>query len=136
MRPDLEPDFPETWEDPEFAPVARSGRPLQGKTSPQPPGRHASDVSGGRTSRGRLWVPTLVLAALFVGFALDPLIGPAIQGLLTGIGLTLAVLIGAMALGMAGSGLFSIGDRVIDWAKRSRQRPEDEIGFGEDLGSR
>jgi len=128
--PDAMPDFPEPWQDPEFAPLAGRGRFSRGKPSPRPVAEETPDRSGSRRSRGRLWVPTLALAALFVGFAFDPLIGPAILGLVTALGLTLAVLVGAMTLGMAGTGLFSIGDRVIAWARRSHQWPEPNEDFG------
>jgi hypothetical protein len=43
----------------------------------------------------------------------------------TGIGLTLAILIGAMALGMLGTGLFAVGDRAVAWFQKSRRWPEE-----------
>jgi hypothetical protein len=126
VSPDPQHDFPEPWQDPEFAPALNVGRFQKAGPAAGPGGRR--DLAGGSARRRSplpLWIPALVLAALFAGFLFDPMIGPVIRAALAGVGVTLAVLLGAMALGMAGSGLFSIGDRVIAWIRRSSRWPEE-----------
>jgi hypothetical protein len=53
------------------------------------------------------------------------MLGPLILLVVTGIGLTLAILAGAMALGMLGTGLFAVGDRAIAWFQKNRRWPEE-----------
>ena len=44
-----------------------------------------------------------------------------------GFGITLAVLALAMALGLMGSGLFAVGDRVLAWLRAGSRWPDDGL---------
>jgi hypothetical protein len=72
----------------------------------------------------RIWVVSLVLLALWLGLLLDPMVGPLILGVLMAFGLTLALIVGTMALGIMGFGLFAAGDHVIAWLRQGRRWPE------------
>ena len=63
----------------------------------------------------RIWVVSLVLLAIWLGLLLDPMVGPLILGVLMAFGLTLALIVGTMGLGIMGFGLFAAGDHVIAW---------------------
>jgi len=116
--------FPDPWHDPDFSPRQFVGqKPEHGSTSggswhdqgrrPQP-----------RRFQVRIWVVTLVLFALWLGLLLDPMVGPLLLGVLMSFGLTLAVLVGTMGLGIMGVGLFAAGDRLISWLRQGTRWPE------------
>jgi hypothetical protein len=56
---------------------------------------------------------------------LNPMLGPLFAFLALAIGLTLGILATALALGMMGTGLFAVGDRVVAWLRNGRRWPED-----------
>ncbi|MFO0891364.1 MAG: hypothetical protein U0790_19750 [Isosphaeraceae bacterium] len=115
---------PETWQDPEFAPFPGPGHPREAKGAPGDRAGHPAEAAARRVYTRRISVLWIGLAVLFVLFLYDRVIGSMIVLTLTGIALSLAVLAGAMALGMVGTGLFAIGDRLFAWLKRSSQWPE------------
>ena len=52
------------------------------------------------------------------------MVGPLILGVLMAFGLTLALIVGTMGLGIMGFGLFAAGDHVIAWLRQGRRWPE------------
>ncbi len=72
----------------------------------------------------RLWEILLVLLALWAGLLFDPVVGPLLLIILICLGMTLAVIVGTMALGFIGRGLFVAGDHVIAWLRQGTQWPE------------
>ncbi|MGZ3382896.1 MAG: hypothetical protein ACXVBB_21910, partial [Isosphaeraceae bacterium] len=72
----------------------------------------------------RIWVVSLVLLAIWLGLFLDPMAGPLILGILMAFGLTLALIVGTMGLGIMGFGLFAAGDHVIAWLRQGSRWPE------------
>ncbi|MGO8898313.1 MAG: hypothetical protein ACLQU5_08170 [Isosphaeraceae bacterium] len=116
--------FPDPWHDPDFSPRQIVGhKPERGSTA----GGSWND-QGGRQRSGRLqvrtWVVSLVLLALWPGLLLDPMVGPLILGVLMAFGLTLALIVGTMGLGIMGFGLFAAGDHVIAWLRQGSRWPE------------
>ena len=116
--------FPDPWHDPDFSPRQIVGpKPEHGSTS----GCCWHDQGGrprSRRFRVRFWVVSLVLLALWLGLLLDPMVGPLLLAVLMAIGLTLAVLVGTMGLGIMGFGLFAAGDHVIAWLRQGSRWPE------------
>jgi hypothetical protein len=74
---------------------------------------------------GRRWPLALLLAFVWLGLLFDPIVGPPLLGILAAIGVTLALVVGAMLLGMMGFGLFAIGDHFIGWMQRGRKWPSE-----------
>jgi hypothetical protein len=116
--------FPDPWYDPDFSPRQVVGRKSErGLTS----GGFWND-QGRRQRSGRhqvrTWVVSLVLLALWLGLLLDPMVGPLILGVLMAFGLTLALIVGTMGLGIMGFGLFAAGDHVIAWLRQGTRWPE------------
>ena len=72
----------------------------------------------------RIWVVSLVLLAIWLGLLLDPMAGPLILCILMAFGLTLALIVGTMGLGIMGFGLFAAGDHVIAWLRQGSRWPE------------
>ena len=66
----------------------------------------------------------MVLYFVWTGLFLDPLIGPILLAVLMAFGLTLAVIVGTMALGIMGRGLFAAGDHVIAWLWQGTRWPD------------
>lgn len=117
MNRDVHPELSGPWQDPEFAPVRETGgKSLHGS---RPALFHASAMTV------RTWVPWLLLAALAVGIARDPLVGPILAGLVGIFALTLGIVAGAMVLGMIGSGLFAAGDWIVAGIRRSSRWPDE-----------
>ncbi|CAN5809871.1 hypothetical protein BH23PLA1_BH23PLA1_01470 [soil metagenome] len=65
----------------------------------------------------------VAIAGVALGFWLLrlPGVGFLVAGALTVIGVTLSILLGAMALGWLGIGLFALFDRLIAWSRREPQ---------------
>ena len=124
MSLDSRPDLPEPWQDPEFAPFPDPGHLQQAKGSPGLRPERLAKALGDRSLARHASLLWLILAALFLGFLFDEFMGPVILFTLAAIGLGLAVLAGAMALGMAGTGLFAVGDRLFAWLKKGSRWPE------------
>ncbi len=119
-----EPVLPDPWHDPEFSRVRGDHKPVGDSRS----GLHCNAL--GRSSPpgwpgARTLFLILVLASVWLGLLLDPMLGPIMLSLLMAVGLTLAVVVAAMGLGWMGIGLFAAGDRVIGWFRESTQWPED-----------
>ncbi len=72
----------------------------------------------------RIWVVSLILIVFWTGLLLDPMVGPLILSVLLAFGLTLALIVGTMALGLMGYGLFAAGDHVIAWLRQGTRWPE------------
>lgn len=103
MSQRLESVPPEPWEDPEFAGGGR--HTFRGK-------------SPTRRSPRRIGALGLIVAVSWLVLLFDPMIRPLVLGGLLALGLTLGVLLAAMALGMVGTSLFAVGDRVIAWVRQ------------------
>ena len=115
--------FPDPWHDPDFSPRQVGRKFERGSTS----GGSWNDQGGRQRSRRfrvRTWVVSLVLLALWLGLLLDPMVGPLILGVLMAFGLTLALIVGTMGLGIMGFGLFAAGDHVIAWLRQGSRWPE------------
>ena|SRR5271157_4699785 len=116
--------FPDPWHDPDFSPhQIVEHKPERGSTS----GDSWSDQTGGQRSRWlrvRIRVVSLVLLALLLGLLLDSMVGLLLLAVLMALGLTLAVIVGAMGLGIMGCGLFAAGDHVIAWLRQGSRWPE------------
>lgn len=115
--------FPDPWHDPDFSPRQIAGRKSErGSTS----GGSWYDQGGRQRSRPRvrIWVVSLVLLAIWLGLLLDPMAGPLILCILMAFGLTLALIVGTMGLGIMGFGLFAAGDHVIAWLRQGSRWPE------------
>jgi hypothetical protein len=67
----------------------------------------------------------LVVALIWMGLLLDPMIARMALGAILALVLSVGILVGAMALGMIGSGLFAVGDRVLSWLRQGTRWPED-----------
>lgn len=76
-----------------------------------------------RRRQYRLSSLILVVALVAVGMGLlrMPGVGFLVLAILAGLGMTLGILLGAMALGWLGCGLFALFDRLVHW---SRKEPE------------
>ncbi len=115
--------FPDPWHDPDFsADQAAWGKSEVGSTV-RGSGLHQRARQQSRY-HFRIWVISLVLLILGAGLLLDPMVGPLVLGSLMAFGLTLALIVGTMALGMMGHGLFAAGDLVIAWLRQGRRWPE------------
>jgi len=116
--------FPDPWHDPDFSPRQLVGpKPGHGSTW----GGSWHDPGGRPRSRRfqvRIWVVSLVLLAFWLGLLLDPIVGSLLLAVLMAFGLTLAVLVGTMGLGIMGFGLFAAGDHVIAWLRQGSRWPE------------
>jgi hypothetical protein len=117
MNRDVHPEPSGPWQDPEFAPVRETGgKSLHG---PRPALFQASAMTV------RTWFPWLLLAALAVGLARDPLVGPILGGVLGILAMTLGIVAGAMVLGMIGSVLFAAGAWIVAGIRRSSRWPDE-----------
>ena len=116
--------FPDPWHDPDFSPREVVGRKSERVSTS---GGSWNDQGGRQRSRRfrvRIWVVSLVLLAIWLGLLLDPMVGPLILGVLKAFGLTLALIVGTMGLGIMGFGLFAAGDHVIAWLRQGSRWPE------------
>jgi pilus assembly protein TadC len=68
------------------------------------------------------WLTVLLLIVIYGGLLFDPLLRPVLLFALIGVGLIFAM---AMALGMMGTGLFAVGDRLFAWLRRCTRWPGD-----------
>ena len=119
--------FPDPWHDPDFSPrQIVEHKPERGSTS----GGSWYDQGGRQRSRPRvrIWVVSLVLLAFWLGLLLDPMVGPLILAVLMAFGLTLAVMVGTMGLGIMGCGLFAAGDHFIGWLRHGSRTTEPDSG--------
>jgi hypothetical protein len=110
MNQRLELVSPEPWEDPEFA-----RRPWSNLRAKQQV----------RRLRAPIGALGLILALIWAGLLLDPMIAGMALGAILALALTMGMLLGAMSLGIIGSGLFAVGDRVFSWLRRGSRWPED-----------
>jgi hypothetical protein len=114
MNQQTEAASPAPWDDPEFA-SRRSNRPWAKFEA--------------RRSRRRIGALGLIVAVIWLAVLLDSMVGPLLlDGLLAlamTLGVTLVVFLSAMALGMIGTGLFAVGDRVIAWVRQGSRWPEE-----------
>jgi hypothetical protein len=80
----------------------------------------------GRRSRYRLRAGLLaaVMVGVWLGILVDPVVGPVVGWILGGLGLTLALLLGAMGLSWLGFGLFALGDWIKGWLKQVSSWPD------------
>src|SRR5689334_5962224 len=103
-----EPILPDPWQDPEFS---RTREDAKAGVDSRPGLARGGPRMGGRRARSgaQAGILFLVLAAVWFGLLLDPMLGPILLSLLLALGATLAVLIGAMGLGCVGFGLFAAG---------------------------
>ncbi len=116
--------FPDLRHDPDFSPRQVVGRKSEHDLTS---GGSWHDREGRQRSRRfqvRSWVVSLVLLTLWVGLLLDPMVGPLLLAVLMAFELTLAVMVGTMALGIMGFGLFAAGDHVIAWLRQGTRWPE------------
>jgi len=116
--------FPDLRHDPDFSPRQVVGRKSEHDLTS---GGSWHDQEGRQRSRRfqvRIWVVSLVLLALWPELLLDPMVGPLILGVLMAFGLTLALIVGTMGLGIMGFGLFAAGDHVIAWLRQGSRWPE------------
>jgi hypothetical protein len=70
-------------------------------------------------------VLAVILGAVWIGLLLDPAIATLALGVVFALGLTAGVFLAAMGLGMIGSGVFAIGDRVFAWLRQGSRWPEE-----------
>jgi hypothetical protein len=123
MNQEIELESPDPWNDPEFTQRQRT------KAGADP----ASSLSWSniralhqvRQFQERAWVLGLILAVVWLGLLLDPMVRPLVLGVLMALALTLGVLVGAMGLGLLGSGLFAVGDRVVAWFRQGSRWPDE-----------
>jgi hypothetical protein len=74
--------------------------------------------------RLRIWVFSLVVLAIWTGLFLDPLVGPLLSAVLLAFGLTLALFLGMMALGILGCVLSAAGNLMIARLRQCARWPE------------
>ena len=110
MSQRLELVSPDPWDDPEFA--HRRSRTFGAKLQ-------------ARRYQRRIWTLGLIVSVVWMAVLLDPMGGPLLLGGLLALTLTLVVLLTAMALGMLGTGLFAVGDRLIAWLRQGSRWPEE-----------
>ena len=86
-----------------------------------------NDQSGRKELRGRWRTRSLLIALLLIWLELllDPTVGRMLWDAALGFGITLAVLALALGLGLMGSGLFAVGDRVLAWLRAGSRWPDD-----------
>jgi hypothetical protein len=79
--------------------------------------------------RSRWRTRSLLIAFLLIWLELlfDPTLGRMLWNAALGFGITLAVLALAMGLGLMGSGLFAVGDRLLAWMRAGSRWPDDGI---------
>jgi len=116
--------FPDPWHDPDFSPRQVVGRKSERGSASGGPWNDQGGRQRSRRFRVRIWVVSLVLLAIWLGLLLDPMVGPLILGILMAFGLTLALIVGTMGLGIMGFGLFAAGDHVIAWLRQGSRWPE------------
>jgi hypothetical protein len=66
----------------------------------------------------------VAVVAVWLGVVLDPLIGPAVMGLVGGLALGVLLMLGALALCWLGFGFFALGERALAWVRHGLRRPE------------
>ena len=123
MTPPPPQDF-DAWNDPEFS----SRWALREKpASSSSPLSAENNQSGWKELRGRWRTRSLLIAFLLIWLELllDPTVGRMLWDVALGFGITLAVLALAMGLGLMGSGLFAVGDRVLSWLRAGSRWPDD-----------
>ena len=111
--------------DPEFSTRWATGEQCGNSSSPQ-----SAEISqAGRKPllRGRWRTRSILIALLVVwmGLLLDRTVGRMFWDAALGLAITLTVLALAMGLGLVGSGLFAVGDRVLAWLKAGSRWPDD-----------
>ena len=116
--------FPDPWHDPDFSPRQVAGRKSERGSTSGGSWNDQGERQQSRRFRVRIWVVSLVLLVLWLGLLLDPMVGPLILGVLIAFGLTLALIVGTMGLGIMGFGLFAAGDHVIAWLRQGSRWPE------------
>jgi hypothetical protein len=77
--------------------------------------------------RARWRIRSLLIAFLVIWavLLLDPMVGRVLWNVALGFATTLAVLAMAIGLGLMGSGLFAVGDRLLTWLRACSQWPDD-----------
>jgi len=116
--------FPDPWHDQDFSPRQVAGRKSERASTSGGSWNDQGGKQQSRRFRKRIWVVSLVLLAIWLGPLLDPMVGPLILGILMAFGLTLALIVGTMGLGIMGFGLFAAGDHVIAWLRQGSRWPE------------
>jgi hypothetical protein len=116
--------FPDPWHDPDFSSRQVVGRKSELDLTSRGSWPDQERRQRSRRFRVRIWAVSLVLLALWVGLLLDPMVGPLLLAVLMAFGLTLAVMVGTIALGMMGFGLFAAGDHIIAWLRQGTRWPE------------
>ncbi len=98
-------------------------------TSSSSPLSTEENRSSRKLLRGRWRTRSLLIALLMVWLALllDPIVGRMLWDAALGFGITLAVIAMAMGLGLTGSGLFAVGDRVLAWLRAGSRWPDDRF---------
>lgn len=104
-----------SWRDPEFTPLP--GAADKGRPGARPAGYASLNARG--------WIPWLLLAVLFLGLSSDPLVGPLIVGAVKLAALTVGIVAAAMLLGLIGSGLFAVGDRILAGLRGANHWPDE-----------
>ncbi len=114
------------WDGPGFS-LRRTMRAKP--TSPSSPLSMEKNRSSRKPLRGRWRTRSLLIALLMVWLALllDPMVGRMLWDAALGFGLTLAVIALAMGLGLMGSGLFVVGDRILAWLRAGSHWPDDRF---------
>jgi hypothetical protein len=120
----FEPAFPDPRDDPEF---------FSGKG----PGKAAPNSVSGYSGSGRVGIAgarrfpevsrvlVFVLAMIWLGLLLDPIVGLVVVGLLTALAMTLAIVMVAMVLGIMGRRIFTASDLFFAWLRQSSRWPEE-----------
>jgi hypothetical protein len=80
---------------------------------------------GRRSYRRRLGVLGGLLAVAWLGVLLDPSIGRMVLGVAALFGAVIGLFGAAMALGLLGFGVCTVGDRFIAWLRRGARWPEE-----------
>ncbi len=116
--------FPDPAHDPEFSSSAAAW------SKSEPGSRaHGSELDPGRGHqfrfRPRIWALSLLVLGVWMALLLDLALGRLVLGVLLAFGLGLAVIVGTMALGIMGHGVFAAGDRVIAWLRKSSRWPDE-----------
>jgi len=118
------PQVFDAWNDPEFSSrwamrekPASSSSPLSAE----------NNQSGRKKLRGRWRTRSLLIAFLVIWLELllDPTVGRMLWDVALWFGITLAILALAMGLGLIGSGLFAVGDRLLAWLRAGSRWPDD-----------
>ena len=116
--------FPDPLHDPDFA----SSAAFWDKSEPGSPA-YGSEQRQRREHQfrfwPRIWAVSLLVLGVWAALLLDLMLGRLVLGVLVAFGLGLAVIVGTMALGIMGHGLFAAGDRVLAWLRKSTRWPEE-----------